>query len=605
MATTAINIRHVSTLPGLFFERVRLTPDQPAYRQYNASSQTWIQYSWKHMSIEVARWQAAFNKEGLQAGDRVAIMLRNCREWVAFDQAAMGLGLVTVPMYCEDRAENVAYILNQSEAKFFFLQDAALWEQIQASNSDLSAIQRVVCLQAPDNNSEPDTQHKNIVTSLNIWLSGLSGELQSIVADPESLTSIVYTSGTTGRSKGVMLTHKNILGNAIAASQCHNWGEHEVFLSFLPLSHMLERTAGYYLAMLVGGEVAYARSIPQLGEDLMSVQPTVLISVPRIYERVYCKIRDGLKEKSPVAQALFKAAINVGWTKFEFEQGRHGWHPKLFLWPLLKKLVAGKVLAKLGGRLQLAICGGAPLSEQVAKLFIGLGLPLAQGYGLTESSPVIAVNRVNDNIPHSIGTPLPGVKVRIGEKEELQSLSDMNMLGYWKNEQATRDSYTADGWLKTGDKARIDEYGHLYITGRLKDIIVLANGEKVPPSDMEMAIALDPLIEQVIVIGEGMPYLSALAVLNPDAWLDAAEALNLPADAASLKNPKVEEFLLRNIAAQLHAFPGYAQVRRVTATLEAWSVENGLITPTMKTKREKVMTRYRTEIDCMYEGHCR
>lgn len=557
------------------------------------------------MSIEVAHWQAGFNKEGLQPGDRVAILLRNCREWVTFDQAAMGLGLVTVPLYCEDRAENVAYILNQSEAKFFFLQDAALWQQIAASGSDLSTIQRVVCLQAPDNNSEQDTQRKNIVTSLNNWLSGLSGELQSIAAEPESLTSIVYTSGTTGRSKGVMLSHKNILGNAIAASQCHNWGEHEVFLSFLPLSHMLERTAGYYLAMLVGGEVAYARSIPQLGEDLMSVQPTVLISVPRIYERVYCKIRDGLKEKSPVAQALFKAAINVGWTKFEFEQGRHSWHPKLLFWPLLKKLVAGKVLAKLGGRLQLAICGGAPLSEQVAKLFIGLGLPLAQGYGLTESSPVIAVNRIKDNIPHSIGTPLPGVKVRIGEKDELQSLSDMNMLGYWKNEQATRDSFTPDGWLKTGDKARMDEQGHLYITGRLKDIIVLANGEKVPPSDMEMAIALDPLIDQVIVIGEGMPYLSALVVLNPDAWLQATKSLNLSADTASLKNPKVEEFLLRNIAAQLHAFPGYAQVRRVTATLEAWSVDNGLITPTMKTKREKVMARYRTEIDCMYEGHCR
>ncbi|MBI3188112.1 MAG: long-chain fatty acid--CoA ligase [Gammaproteobacteria bacterium] len=605
MDNTPINTQHINTLSGLFMERVRLTPDKPAYRQFDPDSQNWIQYSWKQMSVEVGRWQTAFIKEGLQAGDRVSIMLRNCREWVTFDQAAMGLGLVTVPLYGEDRADNVAYILNHSDAKFILLQDANLWEQIASSNADLSAIRRVVCLQSSDTKPDQHISQKNLVTSLDNWLFGLTGEIQSIAADPASLTSIVYTSGTTGRSKGVMLSHKNILGNAIAASQCQAWGDNEVFLSFLPLSHMLERTAGYYLAMLVGGEVAYARSIPQLGEDLMSVRPTVLISVPRIYERVYCKIRDGLETKSPVAQSLFKAAVNVGWTKFEFEQGRSSWHPKLLLWPILKALVAGKVLAKLGGRLQLAICGGAPLSEQVAKLFIGLGLPLVQGYGLTESSPVIAVNRVNDNIPHSIGLPLPGIKVRIADKDELQSFSDATMLGYWKNEQATRDTMTPDGWLKTGDKARIDKIGHLYITGRLKDIIVLANGEKLPPSDMELAISLNPLIDQVIVIGEGMPYLSALVVLNPEAWKVTAKSLGLSEDASSLRNPKVEEFLLRTIGSQLHAFPGYAQIRRVSATLEPWTIDNGLITPTMKTKREKVMSRYRAEIDCMYEGHCR
>lgn len=605
MANTAINIRHITTLPGLFLERVRLTPDQPAYRQYDAASQTWLQFTWKQMSVEVGRWQAAFTRDGLQPGDRVAIMLRNSREWVAFDQAAMGMGLVTVPMYNEDRAENVAYILNQTEAKYLLLQDAQIWQQISTSGTDLSSIKRVVCIQAPEAGDDHPTTQGTPVISLDNWLFGLNGELQSIATEPEQLTSIVYTSGTTGRSKGVMLSHKNILGNTIAASQCHTWKDNEVFLSFLPLSHMLERMAGYYLAMLVGGEVAYARSIPQLGEDLMSVRPTVLISVPRIYERVYCKIRDGLETKSPIAQALFKAAVNVGWTRFEYQQGRQNWHAKLLLWPILNKLVAGKVLAKLGGRLQLAICGGAPLSDQVARLFIGLGLPLVQGYGLTESSPVIAVNRINDNIPNSIGMPLPGVQVRIGPKDELQSLSDSSMLGYWKNEQATRDTFTSDGWLKTGDKARIDDRGHLYITGRLKDIIVLANGEKLPPSDMELAISLDPLFDQVIVLGEAMPYLSAIVVLNPDAWIATANTLNISQDAAGLKEEKLEEFLLKNIATQLHSFPGYAQIRRVTPVLEPWSIENGLITPTMKTKREKVIARYRAEIDCMYEGHCR
>ncbi|MDQ1363264.1 MAG: long-chain acyl-CoA synthetase [Pseudomonadota bacterium] len=604
MTRNAINTRNISTLSGLFRERLRLTPDQPAYRQYDEASQAWQSFSWQQMAAEIARWQAGFVRENLQPGDRVAIMLRNCRDWVVFDQAALGMGLVTVPLYCEDRADNTAYILNHADARFLLLQDAEIWQQIAATETDLSAIQRVVCLQVSGNFSG-QTGHNPRVTSRENWLSVLQVELQSRDAQPEQLASIVYTSGTTGRSKGVMLSHKNILSNVVAASQCHHWPNEEVFLSFLPLSHMLERTAGYYLAMLIGAETAYARSIPQLGEDLMSVRPTVLISVPRIYERVYCKIQDGLREKSPLARALFRAAVNVGWRKFEFEQGRRAWHPKLFFWPLLNKLVAGKVLAKLGGRLQLAICGGAPLSEQVAKLFIGLGLPLVQGYGLTESSPVISVNRVSDNIPDSIGTALPGVQVRIGEQDELQSFSEALMLGYWKNEQATRDSFTADGWLKTGDKARMDQRGHFYITGRLKDILVLANGEKIPPSDMELAIALDPLIDQVMVLGEAMPYLTAIVVLNPDAWEALAKSLNISSAITSLKNKQVADIVLRNISSQLHAFPGYAQIRRVTTTLEPWTVDNGLITPTMKTKRAKVMERFRADIDCMYEGHCR
>ena len=600
MIRNAINTEHLKTLPDLFRARLKATPDQPAYRQFNNSNQTWQQFTWHQMAVEISRWQAAFAKENFQPGDRVAIMLRNSREWVCFDQAAHGMGLVTVPLFADDRADNVAYILHHADAKFLLLADTSTWQDIAATSSDLSAVSRVVYLDEPSTAPNSDKR----LTSLTQWLSGLQGELQSRDTQPEQLASIVYTSGTTGRSKGVMLSHKNILSNTLAASQCHDWNKNEVFLSFLPLSHMLERTAGYYLAVLIGGEVAYARSIPQLGEDLLTVKPSVMVSVPRIFERVYCKIQDGLKEKSPVARALFAAAVNIGWCKFVFEQGRCPWHAKLLLWPVLNKLVAGKVLAKLGGRLQVAICGGAPLSEQVAKLFIGLGLPLVQGYGLTEASPIISVNRIDDNIPHSIGLALPGVQVRIADKDELQSLSDANMMGYWKNEQATRDTFTADGWLKTGDKARMDTNNHIYITGRLKDIIVLATGEKVPPSDMEMAITLDPLIDQIMVLGEGMPFLSAVAVLNPTAWQALAASLNLPVDDNSVNSKPVEEIILRNISARLHAFPGYAQIRRVTSTLVPWTVENGLITPTMKTKRLKVLEKFHAETKCMYEGHC-
>ena len=596
-----IKSQEVSTLSELFSKRVEKTPDKIAYRQYDVASQEWTGASWQEMANEVGRWQAGFEKEALQPGDRVAVMLGNSREWVVFDQAAMGMGLVTVPLYVDDRPDNVAYIINHADVKILFVQDKVQWKRLLSSNVDLGGLKRIISMKRISEDDEPGDPR---LESLSDWIFGMQGELKRQSVAPDALASIVYTSGTTGRSKGVMLSHKNMLTNAFAAIQCNPWGDNEVFLSFLPLSHMFERTAGYYMAMAIGGEVAYARSIPQLGEDLVNIKPTVLVSVPRIYERVYAKIQEGLKAKSPVAQQLFKLAVSVGWYKFEYDQGRNPWHPKLLLWNTLNKLVASKVLEKLGGRLQVAICGGAALSEDVAKLFIGLGLPLVQGYGLTESSPVIAVNRKEDNIPASIGTALPGVQVRIGENDELQSFSDSSMLGYWDNEQATRDSFTEDGWLKTGDKARIDVDGHIYITGRLKDIIVLANGEKVPPADMEMAIALDPLFEQVMVIGEARPFLTAIIVLNPEAWSDFAVSLSIHPEAPdALQKQGLDKSILQRVSVRIKDFPGYAQIRKCTITLDAWTVDDGLLTPTMKIKRPKVMEKFAREIEDMYKGH--
>lgn len=591
----------VHSLPGLFRARLDKTPDETAYRQYDIASQQWTQSTWREMSNEIARWQAAFEKDGLKAGDKVAIMIKNCREWVVFDQAALGLGLVTVPLYVDDRPDNVAYIINHAEIKLLFVQDKPQWKRLLSADVDLGNLQRIISLKRISEDDEPDDP---TLESLSDWLFGLSGEMMTRESGLDELASIVYTSGTTGRSKGVMLSHRNMLSNAFAAAVCNSWEPGERFLSFLPLSHMFERTAGYYLPIILGAEVIYARSIAQLAEDLQNIHPTTLVSVPRIYERVYGKIQDGLKKKSLIARLLFKAAVNVGWHKFQRDQGRASWHPKLMFWPTLNKLVASKVLEKLGGELRLAICGGAALSEDVAKLFIGLGLPLVQGYGLTESSPVVFANRIEDNIPSSIGIALPGAEVRIGENDELQSKGPFSMLGYWKNEQATKDTFTEDGWLKTGDKARIDDDGHAYITGRLKDILVLANGEKIPPNDMELAIALDPLFEQVMVIGEARAFLSVVLVLDPDAWADFAVTLNIhPESPDAFSQRNIEKAILNRVSARLKNFPGYAKIRRAHITLAPWSVDDGLLTPTLKIKRPKVMQRFADEIDALYDDH--
>jgi long-chain acyl-CoA synthetase len=586
------------TLAGLFRERVRRTPGATAYRHYDETTGRWQDSSWTDMATAVAQWQAAFADEGLRPGDRVAILMRNSREWVIFDQAALGSGLVVVPLYLDDRPENTAYILDNAGVKLLYLCCAEQWERLLTVHHRLAALVRIVTQEPVE---VPDGERR--VKSLADWLPTDPGELLANDSEADDLATIVYTSGTMGRPKGVMLSHRNILANADSGLEYVPMYREDVLLSFLPLSHTFERTVGYYAPMMTGATVAFARSIPQLAEDLLTIRPTVLISVPRIYERVYNKIMDGLAGKPPFATRLFELAVDTGWRRFLRRQGRGGWHPAFLLWPLLDKLVAGKIMARLGGRMRLAAAGGAPLPPAIAKVFVGLGLNLLQGYGLTETSPIIACNTAADNEPASVGIPLRNVEVRIGEHDELLTRGPCVMLGYWDNPEATRQLIDAGGWLHTGDRARI-ERNHIHITGRLKEIIVLSNGEKVPPADMEMAIALDPLFEQVMVIGDSRPYLSAIIVLNEEQWKALANTLAIdPDDAASLKNKVLEQAVLERLAGRLGEFPGYAQVRRAACTLEPWTVDNGLITPTMKLKRDRIRARYADDIATLYAGH--
>ncbi|MEW6118798.1 MAG: long-chain fatty acid--CoA ligase [Pseudomonadota bacterium] len=604
MTTDAFHPDTLGSLCGLFRARVAATPEATAYRQYDEARDTWRQFTWAEVAAGVERWRRALMKEGLAPGDRVALMLRNCVEWVIFDQAALSLGLVTVPLYLDDRPDSAAYILDHADAKLLLVEGRFQHRKLAEIAGSAQQLQRIVSLEAPENQLA-DWNPRFVVAA--DWLDAAAGmTVPDRHISAELLASIVYTSGTTGRPKGVMLTHANLLWNAYYASQCAQFDSRETFLSFLPLSHTLERTGGYYLPMLLGAEVAYARSIAQLAQDLQAIRPTVLISVPRIYERVYGRIQDGLAKKKPIARKLFDLAVRVGWRRFERAQGVAGWHPELLLWPLLKKLVAGNVTEKLGGRLKLAISGGAALSPEIAHVFIGLGVPIIQGYGLTETSPVVCVNRPDSNVPASIGQPLPGVEVKIGENDELLTRSKCVMRGYWKNEEATRAMIDADGWLHTGDKTRVDARGHYSIIGRIKDIIVLNNGEKVPPTDMESAILLDPLFEQVMVIGEGKPYLAALTVLNEEHWQAFAASLNVdPAQPSALNDPKVVKALTRRVAEHLKHFPGYAQIRRLHPELKPWTVDNGLLTPTLKVKRNQVLDRYRAAVEAMYADFAR
>jgi long-chain acyl-CoA synthetase len=593
-----IQVDRVGTLGGLLRERTRRTPDNIAYRYFKHDSQSWENITWQQTANRVAQIQAALAGDGLQPGDRVAIMLRNCPEWVQFEQAALGLGLVIVPLYTNDRVDNTAYVLQDAGIKVLLIDGQEDLDSLSEISSQIGGLVRILTLETCNNSA-----HYSRLMDFNDWVENSiqtyenqQPELQTYHADRNSLATIVYTSGTTGRPKGVMLSHHNILLNAFAGIDRINVYREDVFLSFLPLSHTLERTAGYYIPMMSGATVAFARSVQDLAEDLITIQPTILVSVPRIYERVYGKITAQLEAKSDFARNLFYKAVELGWHRAQHPNNTY------LMWPLLKTLVANKVMAKLGGRLRLAICGGAPLSQKVAKVFVGLGLNLVQGYGLTETSPVISVNSVENNDPASVGEALSGIEVKVGDDDELLVRSECNMLGYWNNAQATKEIIDEDGWLHTGDKVRIDN-NFIYITGRLKEIIVLSNGKKVAPADLELAITMDNLFEQVMVIGESCPYLSAIIVLDNEHWTEFAESLSVEPNEQSLQNNMVIDAIKKRVDDLIFEFPGYAKIRRIALSLEPWTIDNALITPTMKLKRHAIQEHFAQQIEQLYEGH--
>lgn len=594
-ANHLVEVDAAGTIDGLFRERAARTPNALAYKHYDDGHGNWRDYTWAHMAHAVARWQAALRAEGLQRGERVAVMLRNCPEWVAYDIAALGLGLVTVPIYTQDRPENVAYILGNAECRVLLFETEEQWRGLRAVAGTLGSLQRFVALRRFDAGDEPR------LTALADWLPDDAPPASYGGRGPDELATIVYTSGTTGRPKGVMLSHRNILTNAYAClAAVLPVDERYLFLSFLPLSHTFERTCGYYLPMMCGAPVAYARSIQLLGDDLRTLRPAVLVSVPRIYERVWAAVRDKLDEAGRMKRALFHLAVEAGWRRFEYRQGRARWHPLLLLAPLLHRLVGRPVLARLGGGLEVALSGGAALSPEVSRVFIGLGLQVIQGYGLTESSPVICANRLHDNVPASVGQPIPGVEVRVAASGALQARGPNVMLGYWNNPEATRAVLDGEGWLDTGDLVSVEPGGHVRITGRLKDIVVLSNGEKISPTDVETAVLGDPLFDQAMLVGEGRPCLTMVAVLNAERWAAAAQDAGLDADALAARD--VERYVLKRVAQRLQAFPGYLQVRRLILTREPWTLDNGCMTPTMKLKRGSVLARFEADIDRLYRG---
>lgn len=588
-----IPAREAQTIPELFRLRVMQNPTGIAYQQFDFESGAWRSYTWSEMAALIARWRAAFEQEGLKAEDRVAIHLRNSVEWICFDQAAMSLGLVVVPLFVADAPETTAHILKDSGARLLVTDSVSAWKALQSSGP-LKQIRRVVCVKA-DNRVEDER-----VRLLTDWLPapGTRSQGRAQCAEPHDLATLVYTSGTTGPPKGVMLSHHNMISVAEAILERIPGTKDDVFLSYLPLAHIFERVVGYYVPVMIGGTVVFARSVERLRQDLLIAQPTILLVVPSVLDR----IRDAIEMQasaSAIRRRLLAWAVSVGLICHEAaRQGGDAGLARRLANALLRRLVGRRVTSRLGGRVRVAVSGGAPLSADTARFFLGIGLPLIEGYGLTEASSAVSAADPGAYEPGSAGRPLTGIDIRIGDRDEILVHSPGNMLGYWQRDSETQRALRG-GWLHTGDIGAIRE-GQLYIHGRLKETLVLSSGEKLSPTDLEAAITRDPLFEQAMVLGDNRPRPVALLVLDKAAWRNLAATLSLdPSDPEGLAAAEVHRAVRDRLDERLRSFPRYAQIRAFHLTLEPWTIAQGLLTPTLKLKRDPLKRRFAEAIQVL------
>ena len=576
---TADNLNNMRVIPDLLAINEKVRPNKVAYRQFDDKSKTWISVTWKEFADMVRSWRKAFTASGLSKGDHAAVLLPNSITATACDLSILSQGMVPVPLHAVDTPSSSAFILNNSEAKILFVPRTLRWNAMLNAQKEYPYLKLVV---TTGNDAEGASEDSPVpVVNLSDWLKqGENTDLKEVSIDPDDLAAIVYTSGTTGKPKGVMLTHDNVLSNVKSFSQVIDVGSDDVFLSFLPFSHTFERTVTFYFTLFLGAEVGFARSVLKLAEDLKIIRPTIFVAVPRVFEQFHSRIKASLQSKGSIAATLADQAEMIGWRRFCRRNGlavpssSASWLDS-FIWPMLESRIVLPIRDVFGGRLRIAIAGGAALNNAIGRFYNAMGVELRQGYGLTETSPVISVNRENCNNPVTVGQPIPGLQIRLGDIEELQVKGPTVMKGYWKRPDATAEVFTEDGWFRTGDQADLSDAGRIRIKGRIKEIIVTSTGEKIPPTDMELAIQTDPLFEQVMVVGEARPFITALAVVNEAEWEKFAKEFNVnPSDDRMLMRRDIRMAALKRLKKAASRFPQYGIPRNIRLLKEHWTVDS-------------------------------
>jgi long-chain acyl-CoA synthetase len=587
------------TLIRLFLDTV--TTWRKPVQFLRRSGQGWEGISAERALTDVESLGLGLRHLGIRRGDRVALLSENRYEWVVADLAILGLGAVTVPIYATLTPEQCRAILADSEARAVIVSNAAQLSKIRAVGRTLPRLEFTIPMD-PGLADGPVERSWDLVIGRGTLARGADPLLFRAEADftqPADLATIIYTSGTTGEPKGTMLSHANISANAEACLKVIDLGPSDVSLCFLPLSHVFERMAGLYTMLAAGVTTAFARSIETVAEDAAEVRPTVMTGVPRFYEKVRARVLENARTQPLLRRGIFYWALGEGLRKARAHlAGRAHFAP---LAPLADRLVGAKVRARIGGRLRMGFSGGAALHPMVLEFFFAMGIPLVEGYGLTETSPVICLNPWGRERPGSVGPPVPGAEVSIGPEGEILTRGPYVMMGYWNNEDATRDAMRG-GWFHTGDVGFLDADGYLHITDRLKDLLVTAGGKNVAPQPIEARLKASKWVTEAVLIGDQRPYIVALLV--PD--LERLEALArrngwpFASRRELLARPEILGIVERRLGRLNETLAPFEQVKRFALLDHEMSQESGELTPTLKVRRRVIHERYAALIESLY-----
>ena len=569
----------------------------------------WRSVSGEEMLRRARSLAAGLHSLGMRKGDRVAILSESCLEWVLADQGCILSGVVTVPIYPTLTPAQVSYILNDCGARAVFISTHEKLKQVESEIKHCPTIEHVVLFDRNDPNPATVLSLGELglreLEEKGLALQSQSPDLISELANsarPEDLATIIYTSGTTGEPKGVMLTHANMVSNLIDSSNHFEFDEKDVALSVLPLSHIFERQAmNMYLHH---GLSVYFGSLETLGENLKEVHPTVFVGVPRIYEKIIARVQERAAEKGRLNARVVAWAVETGKRWARLIAG----HAPVPLWFSIKHrladvIVLEKLRKAMGGRIRILVSGGAALSADVALAFFGARLPIVQGYGLTETSPVITAGQLRDNRVGTAGKPIRHVEVRIAADGEIETRGPQVMLGYWNKPAETRAVFTDDGWFKTGDIGFLDEAGYLTITDRKKELLKTSGGKYVAPQPIEQLIKGSRFVNQVVIIGNERRFPAALIVADWQQLESYAKykGFDLHTRAEFCRDPRIIDLFERQIAARTQDLAHFEKIKRIALLEKELTLEGGELTPTLKVKRRVIDEKYRDVIDRIYE----
>lgn len=590
------------TLIQIFLETVD-RHDKPA-QFMRKTAEGWESLSARQALQDVESLGLGLVSLGVGRGDRVALLSENRYEWALTDLAALGIGAVSVPIYPTLTAQQVRYILENSEAKVCVVSTPAQYDKIQQIAGELPALRVILAMEPAPVLGGRGQSFAHLVDSGRALREQAPGAFRQSAAlvKPDDVATIIYTSGTTGDPKGAMLSHANIASNVEAGLQIVPLGPEDRCLSFLPLCHIFERMAGMYCMLSAGVTIAFAQSLDTVAADAMEVHPTVLTGVPRFYEKVYARVMENALSQPALRKNIFFWGLHVGIAvaRLHFE-GRKpsGW--LALQHAIADKLVGAKVRARVGGRLRFCISGGAPLGPKVMEFFFAVGIPICEGYGLTETSPVICLNPPGRERPGAVGPPIPGVEVRIGEEGEILTRGPHVMRGYFRNEEATKAAIR-DGWFHTGDVGHLDGDGYLVITDRLKDLLVTAGGKKVAPQPFEGRLKTSKWISEAVMLGDQRPYCICLLVPNFTVLETEARARGWAHNNRRelLAHPDALVLYQREVDKLNADLAPFERIKKFALLDRDLSQDAGELTPTLKVRRRVVTQKFAEQIEALY-----